>query len=298
MGSLWFAVPAQAVGEVLARPQHDAVFGMASSLLGMSRWREHDLPIIDLAKRANQPCELNDCPLLLVLQDAEQHTLGVPVSEICAVQRFPTKNLQPITHSAEGTLFSHSVILDNGERIFLLDISNLFTTTCWAALSKTHKATKKTDNKPALLADNKALSSTQENESYLVFEAAGQWAIPLHEVCAVLPLPTLYKSTHSENDVVARCEWRNIELPVIDLRPQDKEHLPTPRMMVVKINERHAGLIVDNVCALLPRQHNLHLHGRMAGTAFHMITLTQGEQRSYHVKKLAELPFFKATKAA
>ena len=65
------------------------------------------------------------------------------------------------------------------------------------------------------------------------------------------------------------------------------------RVIVVRVNGQTAGLVVDEVLALLPAQTGEHKRFSIArDTTVHMITVGQGEaQKSYRVLDLGALPF-------
>ncbi|MFW9606472.1 MAG: chemotaxis protein CheW [Pseudomonas sp.] len=302
VGEHLLAIPSLQINEVLIKPEHQEVFGMSSSLLGMARWRNRDLPIIDLANYFHDDYDSNHCELVIVIKDENNQILGLPVSKMCAVRNITQEKIQPIDPLIHSSIFNGTLLLEDNQRLFLIDCDHLFNITSWSSISNVmphQTATKKFE--PSLTTvEHKAHSAANET-SYLVFEANGEWATSIQEIRAILPLPTLKKTPKAIEGIVGCCEWRNNNVPVMDLRPQNQQGIYTrienaqpPRLIIISTDNRHFGFIVNNVIELLPTQYNQHSKGRIAGSTFHVITVTQGAKRSYHVKQLSELTLLKA----
>lgn len=295
VGEHLLAIPTLQINEVIKKPEYQEVLGMSSSLLGMARWRNRDLPIINFSGLFHEDHNPEQHELLLVIRNELNQILGLPISKMRSVynaENIETQETDPLIHS---TIFSSTLTIEENQRLFFIDCNKLFEAVSWSAISTPPPLT------PTKLEKIANHSEHNDKSSYLVFEANGEWATSVQEIRAILPLPTLKRPVKAIEGVVGCCEWRNHNVPIVDLRQKNlhgmyekQENAQPPRLIIIKSNNRHIGFIVSNVIKLLPTQHSQHTKGRMAGSTFHVITVTQGEKRSYHVKQLSELCSLKA----
>lgn len=290
VGDHLLTVPALSISEVLIKPQHQEVLGMSSTLLGMARWRNRDLPVINLPKLLHDEHDADQCNFLIVIKNEQNQIIGLPVSNMCAVinvQHNDIKTTNPLVHNK---MLCGSVLTEQKEKAFIIDCDYLFKSTDWPTISVS-KAFNQSANEAKLHA-------TEESSGYLVFEANGAWATSIKEIRAILPLPTVRKlAKQTIEGILGYCEWRNHDVPVVDLRKStacNEEKAQIPRLIIINDNNQYFGFIVDNVVELLPTQYSQHTKGFMAGRTFHVITVTHGEKRSYHVKELSDLCHLKA----
>ncbi len=121
LGATLLALPASSVGEVPARPQLQKMAGLSSDFLGMTRWRGHDVPVLELAQMLALPeARAGDAAWLLVLH-LGLRTLAFYVHEIHA-RALEASALQPGASLSDAMqpYCRGSCLLPDGERVYWL----------------------------------------------------------------------------------------------------------------------------------------------------------------------------------
>lgn len=285
IGAATVAVPATQVGEVIKLPPVQVLDLGDSAVAGMLQWRGAHVPVLSAA-RALDLEGAADSQLLLVLAD-HGRAVALPVNEVLAVRSLPAAAIEPaagIGLDGRG-LFSGLVCLDDGTRVLMLDSGAVLD--AYAA--------------PGLAGDAAGRSGSTagsdgfEAQAHIVFDIGVQWAVPMSVLHEIAPCPADFQpAPANERAVAGTCEWRGRPLPVLDLRAGDARTAAPQRMMVVRHEGRAAGLLVEDVVALLPAHSATATQFSVAGGgAVRMITVGQAPQRkSYRVIDLASLPFF------
>ncbi|MCG2585451.1 chemotaxis protein CheW [Massilia sp. TS11] len=274
-GSRLLAIAATDVGQVLPMPELPALFWFQSHVLGMARWRQRDLPVLDLAHldpgldgvagRAGR--------LLLVLDRAQQ-AAGIPIDEVIAVRRLRADRLQA-RGPQDPELAAGAFLLDSGEHVQLLESAGVLGACPSSALAEAKPHT--------------ARASASAHVAHVVFRADGDWAAPLEKLEAIAPLPPLLQESEvAYGQIGASCEWRGQTLPLIDLRGPARG---AGRLMVLRGTAKPVGVAVEEVVALLPGHliaaHSFNFAG---GDLIKMLSARQdGVTRSYRLMEFERL---------
>lgn len=278
LGTSLLALPAGLVAQVLPRPALQPLFG--TGLLGIIAWRGQPLPLVDLAGTLG--VHADSAPLVMVLAQGDR-LAALPLDGIEAMRTLPAKDVAAaqdagITHPlVEGV-----ALAEDGERILLLDGAYLLRTYAAPGLA-------------AGAADGAAAGRAAPVPAHVVFDTGRRWAVPLHAIEEILPLPAAQCGDGAPPAGLPHTlPWRGRSLPLIDLRERPDGDGAPQRLLIAHHGGRHAALRVNDVVALLPAQQGELLPLPQAGGARgRMIMVGKGAARtSYPLLDLAALPFF------
>ena len=298
-GESLLGLPADAVGEVLAMPSLQSLFGPASQLLGLCRWRGHDVPVIHVLHALGQPePDAAIAPWVLILQHGGR-MIGVPVDALQSVRRFGCQEVQPHLEvgQAETALISGTVMLpEMQQRVLLLDAQALVQHWPESTLSQSSGP-----SGTALRGSFAGLDETEmaaETGPYVVFTARQAWAAPMALLREIMTYPMSYAPAESsQGALLGYLEWRGQSLPMLDLRvlTQQPRRAPAPesKVLVLAVGDQFAAVVVDDVHELLPGHLCVHTRWSMGGgVPVHMLTVGQGaDQKSYRVIDFPALAF-------
>ena len=291
LGGSLLGFSTQVVGEILALPRLQSMFGSASPFMGMVTWRGRDVPVSDIRQALGLPAGSNAAAPWLLVLSVEGRCMGLPVDDIQVVRAFSASDVQPTTAvGAQASLFRGTVLGETGERIFLLDGAALMNNNALSAISQRAVTTNRT---PQI--DN------DRSSAHVVFRAGVAWAAPMTQMLAITPFPdTFHRTRHENSYLLGTFEWRGQALPLLDLR-QIEGQSATPldantRIIVIQVGRQLAGLMVEEVMALIPAHVGTHARFSMGrDTLVHIVTLGDGEaQKSYQVMDFTALAFFRA----
>lgn len=304
LGNTLLAVPALHVGEVVPALPVQRIFGRDNPLLGMVRWRQYDLPLVNPDRTLGlPPAPKPATPRLMAVLLVGERGLALPVDEVVGLRGFAHTRVQAAADSGleHASLFAGTTQLDGGERVHLLDTDRLLAL-CHLGNQGTPPAG------PATAAPQAALpalgSDAPQREGHIVFDAGALWAAPLSALLEITHLPANFRAQPpNTRGVIGTLEWRGRALPVLDVRQptaeRGPEHPTGAKLIAVQAHGAVAGLVVNDVVALLPAHVGVHTRLLMAGGEWlHMITVgDMGQRKSYRVMAVGNLPFF-ATGAA
>lgn len=306
-GALTLGFVATEVGEVLPMPPLQRVFGRRSGLLGMARWRGRDVPVIDVLQALGLPEPPAPPPGWLLVVATQGRCLGIPVDEVLAVSELAPSAIQGAQDSGlpEPGLYRGLVSRPPGEAlgetageapsgaadaglIHVLDGAALMDRFPISVLSEAAR------NGSAAQAG--ATAEAADRMALVVFRAGEVWAAPMAAMEEITPFPRDFvPSDETRPGLVGSFEWRGQVLPLMDLRLQAGQGrtptVPEARVIVLRVDGRLAGLLVDEVLALLPAHVAVHTRVSLGpGRSLHMVTVGRGvEQVSYQVLDLATL---------
>lgn len=289
LGSALLAFTADVVGEILAMPQIQKVFGSGMQFLGMTSWRGRDVPVADMRPTLGLPAAANAASPWLLVLGVQGRCMGLPVDDIRVVRPFPLKNVQPptATDNSQADLYLGTVVDEHGDRIFLLDGAALIHHSSVSAMRLNTAS-----NAPAVAQDRSACA-------HVVFRAGLSWAAPMDLMLAITHYPaSLHRTQHECPYMLGSFEWRGQALPLLDLRQAKAQTATEPdadtRVIVIQVAGRLAGLVVEEVNALIPAHTGTHTRFSMGqATQIHMVTLGHGDaQKSYQVLDFTALSFF------
>ena len=329
LGDVVLAAPADVVREVGHQPPLNRVFGQNPYLRAMTRWRGVDVPVLDPVQAL--ALSLDETPsagprLLMVLSQNGRHA-AVPVDEVLSVRRFAQTELQSPadTGTPQAHLYAATTTLDGGgphqgKRVRLLNATALLEWLGMAEMAdRSAEASLQTapDNEThsgdplqhpegvqRLQATPSAPSqpTAPESHAYVVFDMGREWAAPVNLLQEVMPFPASFQpATGADPFQLGSCDWRGRTLPVLDLRPPRADGTRPPkeqaRLLVVSACQRQAGLVVDDVVALLPANQGTHTRLMMAGREpTHLITVGHASSRkTYEVLDFSRHSFFAET---
>lgn len=291
VGASLLGFAASVMGEILAMPRLQGLFGKESQFMGIVSWRGHDVPVMNIGATLGLPTGTHaDAPWLLVL-NSEEGCIGMPVDHIYVVRSFPAHEVQPSTaaEGAQARFYQGTVVHETGERIFLLDGTALIKDCSLSAIGQRGVTTRGTQQ-----VDSDRLNA------YVVFRAGVSWAAPMGLMVAITPFPASFHSRQHECPYfLGTFEWRGQALALLDLRQAHGQAATRPdantRIIVIQIRGQLAGMVVEAVTALIPAHVGTHAHFSMGrDTKVHMITVGEGEaQKSYKVMDFTALAFFK-----
>lgn len=278
------------VGEILAMPRLQTLFGRESRFMGMASWRGRDVPVTDIRQTVGLPeGAASESPWLMVLM-SEGRCIGMPVDEIKEVRAFPVNAVQPGTTDAgaQANFYQGTVVNETGERIFLLDGTALINNCSLSALSQRDTVSGRTQQ-----------GGRDRSGAHVVFRAGQAWAAPMAPMVAIAPFPaSFHRSQHDCPYFLGTFEWRGQALALLDLRQAHGQAATSlnasTRVIVIQVEAQLAGLVVEEVMALIPAHVGEHARFSMGrDVTVQMVTVGEGEaQKSYQVMDFAALTFF------
>lgn len=294
LGTTLLALPASSVGEVLARPVLQKMGGLSSDFLGMTRWRGHDVPVLELAQMLGLPeARAGDAAWLLVLH-LGLRTLAFYVDEIRAVRTLEASALQPGASLSDAMqpYCRGSCLLPDGERVYwlrpeaLLDASPLS--------NVTRSAVADTAVGPLRLGYQAASGSA----ALVVFKSRQLWAASMGLMREILTVPKDFQRVpEAASAMLGAVEWRGQSLALWDLR-QALHAQPSvvgeeARIIVTQSGAHTVGLLVESVAALIPAHAGSRSRFRANGEVVEMVTVGSGaQQASYQLMDLNRLALF------
>lgn len=275
LGAAWCGLPARAVAEVLPRPQLQPLWGNGSELLGVMKWRGHDVPVVDCLRHLGLEASSECAPWVAILQgppvaNGEPGAIGLACHGLDQVQRFDRRDVQPITgvgHLHAPACAAMLVTLD-GSTLRLLDEQHLFGQ--FGMQMKQAVASNGVQDRRA--------SAVPNQKAHVVFHARVRMATPIDQLQEIMPWP-------QEGGAAGTVNWRGNLLPLMDLQqrlwPGEPRQTQVNRILIAHVNGQLAGLLVGDVESIIPPNVGTVTSATLLGGApFDIITVDQGGHRA------------------
>lgn len=288
IGQRLYGFPATALAEVLPRPALQGVLGSGSGLLGMLRWRERDVPLVDPMPPLGSPDSVDAAPWVAVVTDAD-HCIALPCHGMDQVRSFSRASVQPAasTQGLCAAACTGLVLQADGTQIRLVDPAALVRSFSVSAISR----------RSASAREGRAEQATQRNrEALVVFQARSRFAAPIHQLQEIVPLPAGFHAEVLADGQAGSVEWRGRAVPLIDLQrrlwPAAAPVTAHRRILITHLGDQLAALLVGEVEVLIPPHAGVQTEVRLPnGERMDMVTVEQdGARASYRRIDLHALP--------
>ena len=295
LATVRLGLPATAIGEVLPYPALQRLQGLRADLLGMVKWRDRDVPVLDLRHTLGLPEHGETSTPWLLMLDVQGQNLAFGVHEMCEVRSFSPTEIQS-TQAPAGpmaSLCSGSCLMEGVQRVHLLAPNALFAASPLSQLARTQAP-----QRP----DGLHLPSrgATDQSALIVFKSKVHWAAAMQHMLEIITVPpALVCAAPDRHGVIGSVEWRGHAVPLIDLRHtlgasptrQDRHS----RIVLIQVDQHMAALLVQAVVALITGHTAARSHFMAQGAAVDMVTVGHGaQQKSYQLLDLARLSFFSA----
>ena len=290
MGSTYIAITAAAVGEVSEGMPLQRMNGLGGDFLGMTRWRGHDVPVVNLCHMLNLPAPDATETSWLVLLHYKHHSLGFYVQALLSVGPVDAASMQtevdlsPALKSVTEGSFVHA---DNS-RVYVLCASALLESSPLSraiARRVTEKAQASATQSNVPLLENR----TDSSSALIVFRSGQNWATPMASMLEIIRADATQRQLLQQGQhLPGAMEWRKQAIPLTDMRQalcqQTTEDSEDLRIIVLQSNSGPRALLVERVEALIPGHLGARSRFKAARAEVEMITIGQGqEQKSYQL---------------
>lgn len=273
LGDETLAVPADQVVEVLNRPAHQPLLARDPQLLGMIDWRRNPVPLVDVSGALGMAP--GRAPLAMVVARGRAQ-VALLIDAVVDVRPLDASGVAAADAAADSpVLFRGQIVVDDGQRVLLLDSD---------ALLDSFAAPGLVDTRDAHTEARQAAAS----EAYAVFRTGQAWAIPMGVLEEILRQPASAIDTRARGSALAPTfAWRERTLPLVDLRePSAAAAGAKSAQACVMIARRalgHVALVVDDVVEMLFVQKSDVLGFQApGGKRTRMVSVTQdGKRVSY-----------------
>lgn len=302
------AIPAGDVAAVIPMPAVTTILGRHPAWLGMTIWRERDVPVLRTMAALGLPPETESGSAqenLLVILGSEGRYAGVPVEVARAVIPLDTRAAQTAASAGlpVNTVLSGVLHTPASERLLLIDGAELVNTCSLSALSqKTQGAglaqhrqhgqhiqhTQQLDQ-PSQADQDAAL------QAHVVVQGGQAWALGMRWLEAIVYFPAQFDTNTAGHPAqLGNFLWNQQTLPLWDLRMLSSR-TPTPdsperRVLIMRINGMLIGLVVEQLLILLPaRSGKVAAFGRRQTGVTQIITVRDDDQeKTYSILNPAE----------
>ncbi len=271
-----YAIDINKVKEIIRYREMTPVPNSADYVLGLVSIRGQLLPIMDLRKIFSMPSknELEEEETKdnltehtsdqtkkvidlrrIVIVDMDGKSTGFLVDSVSRVLRIENKDISEppsLITKTNGSNLTGVAKLDNGKRIvMLLNVDNLVDLTELTDLAdEENELAQAKSKKEARHID------TSEAIQLVCFKVKEEeYAVNIMKVQEIIRLNDITNVPHSKTYMKGIINLRGIITPIIDMRSrfsyEENEHSSHTRIVVVQINEKPVGLIVDSVTEVL-----------------------------------------------
>jgi chemotaxis signal transduction protein len=274
------ALAADQVAFVEPMPTLQHFMGQQSDLLGIAKWRGRDLAVMSMSGVLGVRTDPVLPPLMAVLRHGER-VVGVAVHKALEIRPLALDALQAAEHAG---LALHPALkgvlhLDSDQRVVVLDAEGLMAGEFSSAKSGA-----------AATGDKYKAGENLNTHAHVVFRAGQQWAMPIQNIQAIVTFPAhTDPSSRGHSAQHGSFVWRKQAVPLWDLASlmrglATKVNTET-RVLVVKIQGRLLGLVIEQLLMLLPpRQGELNRMRDEDGVVKHLIAVQgAGRAKSYWV---------------
>jgi chemotaxis signal transduction protein len=283
LGDTLLGLPAAAVGEVLGGQAVQKMAGLSRDFLGMTRWRNRDVPVLDMALVLGLPqAPGGSAPRLLVLH-LDARVLAFYIHDMRAVRAFDASAVQGGgVPDAMQAFCQGSCLTQEGERVYLLNALALLD-----ASPLSHWAAQAADG--ALRLGYQGHSTAG---GLVVFRSRQLWAASMDRMREIVRLPQNIQTPPGGGGAPpASMEWRGQALVLRDLRltlgAGPSELTDEARVIVTQSGSQVVGLLVEGVVALIPGHAGTHARFSANGAVVEMVTVGSGaQQASYQLMAL------------
>jgi purine-binding chemotaxis protein CheW len=227
---------------------------------GVVSIRNNLLPILNLRKYFGlEPAEVTDHTRILIV-DMGEITCGIMVDKVSEVKRVQESVIQPppsVFYSSEGEQLKGVAKLDGGKRLILI-----LEPTKLMSLEKLEKIANLEDN--INIENNlKTIEKQLLDEEQLVTFKLGQeeYAIKINFVQEITRMTEITRIPRAPYFIDGIVNLRGNIIPALDLRKLfkigEKETTDSTRIIIVDLNNKKTGIIVDEVSEVLRFEKNL-----------------------------------------
>jgi len=278
------------VGEIVQTPPLQKAWGAGTPFAGIADWRGTPVPVVEPSALGLPAPALAPGGWLLIVRSRGRHA-GLAVDQLLCVQALDPAQAQAreAVQAPDGPVFRGS-LLHAGERVYLVDTAHFLESFALEGLD--------TAGGSAQL-DTDTVATQAGSEMLLVFKSLQPWAGVMGAMQQITSFPAHVNWSHDrQRGVLGSFEWRGQALNLFDLRLLHG-HAPsvidaTTRVIVIRLGRQLAGLVVEDVMALLPAHTCVQTCFVAAGgAAVHMVTLgKRGSQTSYQMMDFEALHCF------
>jgi chemotaxis signal transduction protein len=283
LGHGLYGLPTASVAELIRRPALQSVWGHTGRLMGMLRWRERDVPVVNPAPELGEPVT-SDAPWLALLCDAssgpEGPVIAVPCNGLERVATFDARSVQAMDSAvATGGTACTGLIQEDGGPLRLLDADALVAALALRFETPEGAPSRSLGGRGAVL----------HPQALVVFQARASLAVPIQQLQSIEPLPA--------TDLVARAargqsphetmNWRGKALPLVclqqHLRPGEPAVTPYRRVLITTIAGRLCAWLIGEVEQLIaPKTGQLTRVRLPEGRMVDIVTHDQPNGRASH----------------
>ncbi len=253
LGNEEYAVGIMQVKEIIRVPQIVKVPNAESYLDGVVSIRNNLLPMINLrAYFGMERIEINDQMRILVV-DMGTFTAGVIVDKISEVVRVPSNIIQPPPKfsSEGGDQLKGVAKLDNGRRmILILDPMQLVSSKEISSLCEVN------ETKASTKGNDEVVSQILDEEKLVTFRLCEEeYGIKIAHVQEINRMTGITKIPRAPQYIEGIVNLRGNVIPALDLRKLfqlvDKQVTDATRIIIVDLDGKRTGIIVDSVSEVL-----------------------------------------------
>lgn len=248
-----YAIDIMQVKEIIRVPQMVKVPNCQDYIDGVVSIRNNLLPMINLrAYFGMERLEYNDQMRILVV-DMGTFSAGIIVDRISEVLRVPVNSIQPPPKfSAEtGGQLKGVAKLNNGKRmILLLDPSKLISADELSSLRNIQEADETAMN------DDETFTQVLDEEKIVIFKLGmEEYGIKIDNVQEINRMTSITKIPRAPHHIEGIVNLRGNVIPALDLRKLfnlgEKQVTDSTRIIIVDVNEKRTGIIVDSVTEVI-----------------------------------------------
>jgi purine-binding chemotaxis protein CheW len=251
VGDRLYALPAEAISEVIRMPALARVPQATPSLLGLANLRGQVAPVASIrALIGGEPGPDVRAAFALVMSGAAPVALAVDAAPtLTAVAQVQTEESAIMARPGEKLLGVFDA--RDGQIAHVLDIQTLLAAAfAPRARGKTHERLRAAGPGETLRND------VQEAGKILTFMVGGQeFALEIDAVCEIVPAPDVIAATpHSEALVLGVASYRDTLLPLLSLRGllgMESAPLDRPKVVVSRVGGALVGLVADQARAIV-----------------------------------------------
>lgn len=300
------AIPAADVAAVISMPVVTTILGRHPAWLGMTIWRERDVPVLRTMAALGLPPQAADESAhdtsasaqenLLVILGSEGRYAGLPVQVARAVTPLDTSAAQTAASAGlpVNTVLSGVLHLNAAERLLLVDGAELVNTCSLSALSQKAESAKQDQQNQQPDQPNQA-DLDAALQAHVVVQGGRAWAVGMRWLEAIIYFPAQLDTNTAGNPAqLGNFIWNQQTLALWDLRMLSNQ-TPTPdspehRVLIMRIDGALIGLAVEQLLILLPaRTGKVAAFGRRQSGVTHIITVRdQDQEKSYSILNPAE----------
>nr|WP_255423299.1 chemotaxis protein CheW [Undibacterium sp. CY21W] len=300
------AIPAADVAAVISMPVVTTILGRHPAWLGMTIWRERDVPVLRTMAALGLPPQAADESAhdttasaqenLLVILGSEGRYAGLPVQVARAVTPLDTSAAQTAASAGlpVNTVLSGVLHLNAAERLLLVDGAELVNTCSLSALSQKAEGAKQ-DQQTQQPDQQSQTDLDAALQAHVVVQGGRAWAVGMRWLEAIIYFPAQLDINTAGNPAqLGNFIWNQQTLALWDLRMLSNQ-TPTPdsperRVLIMRIDGMLIGLAVEQLLILLPaRSGKIAAFGRRQSGVTQIITVRdQDQEKTYSILNPAE----------